>query len=274
MENESAGSRARACLLPLGDTAWTVEFGDVIDPAVHARVLGLAGALAQARGAGRSDVRDAHEAYDAHGREFAAIVDVVPTFRSLTVHYDPLRCDGERLGESLLQLAATAGDAGAQGRQWQIPVCFAEEFAPDLNELAQHAGLEPQAAISLMTCTEFRVYLIGFMPGFPYMGGLPAALQMPRLSSPRKAVPERSLAVAGAMCAVYPWESPGGWRLIGRTPVPMFAAADADPALLASGDRVRWQAIDRATYLEMEIAFRNGSLDRRSLLVTAAVEGP
>ena len=119
MENESAGSRARACLLPLGDTAWTVEFGDAIDPAVHARVLGLAGALAQARRAGSSNVCDAHEAYDAHGREFAAIVDVVPTFRSLTVHYDPLRCDGERLGESLLQLAATAGDAGAQGRQWQ-----------------------------------------------------------------------------------------------------------------------------------------------------------
>ena len=271
MENESAGSRARACLLPLGDTAWTVEFGDAIDPAVHARVLGLAGALAQARRAGSSNVRDAHDAY---GREFAAIVDVVPTFRSLTVHYDPLRCNGERLGESLLDLAATAGDAGAQGRQWQIPVCFAEEFASDLNELAQHAGLEPQAAVSLMTSTEFRVYLIGFMPGFPYMGGLPAALQMPRLSSPRKAVPERSLAVAGAMCAVYPWESPGGWRLIGRTPVPMFAAADADPALLASGDRVRWQSIDRATYLEMETAFRNGSLDRRSLLVTAAVEGP
>ncbi len=256
MANESAGSHAPVRLLPLGDTAWTLEFGDTIDPAVHARVLGLTGALAEARRASGAS-------------EFAAIVDVVPAFRSLTVHYDPRRCAGDRLGELLLQLAATAGEAGVQGRQWQIPVCFAEEFAPDLNELARLADLEPQAAIGLMTCTEFRVYMIGFMPGFPYMGGLPAALQKPRLAVPRKAVPERSLAVAGEMCAVYPWESPGGWRLIGRTPVQMFSAADTEPALLAAGDRVRWQAIDRATYLEMETAFRKGALDRRGLLVAA-----
>jgi KipI family sensor histidine kinase inhibitor len=106
------------------------------------------------------------------------------------------------------------------------------------------------------------------MPGFPYMGGLPAQLEMPRLSSPRKAVPARSLAIAGAMCAVYPWESPGGWRLLGRTPVPMFSATDAEsPALLASGDRVRWQAIDRAAYLEIEAAAAAGTFDRRRLLL-------
>ena len=106
------------------------------------------------------------------------------------------------------------------------------------------------------------------MPGFPYMGGLPSRLHMPRLASPRKAVPERSLAVAGEMCAVYPWESPGGWRLLGRTPVPMFSAADPVPALLASGDRVRWRAVDRARYLEIEAAAKAGALDRSSLLMS------
>ena len=245
-------------LLPVGDAAWTVEFGDTIDPAIHARVLGLAGAIERQR---RESGMEATET-------LGAVVDVVPTFRSLTVYFDPLRGDGLRLGETLLQLASTAESKAAVGRRWRIPVCFDEEYAPDLDDLAQSKGLARDAVIALMTATEFQVYLIGFMPGFPYMGGLPAALQMPRLSSPRKAVPERSLAVANDMCAVYPWESPGGWRLLGRTPVPMFSAADtSSPSLLASGDRVFWQAIDAGTFREMEALARAGKLDRDSLLL-------
>ena len=251
LNSNETGGAAQARLLLLGDTAWTVEFGSTIDPVLHARVLGLAETIDKAR----SDAL------------FSAIVDVVPTFRSLTVHYDPLRCDGQRLGAALLQLAETSGAKEAVGRQWRLPVCFDDEFAPDLAELAQIKGLTREAVIDLLTTVEFRVYMVGFMPGFPYMGGLPAELQMPRLASPRKAVPERSLAVAGEMCAVYPWESPGGWRLLGRTPVPMFSAADPVPALLASGDRVRWRAIDRATYLEMVAAAKAGALDRSRLLL-------
>ena len=260
MSDAGAAQERPVRLLALGDTAWTVEFGEVIDPVLHGRVLGLASALEAQR-----------EALTTRGRAaespFAAVVDVVPTFRSLTVHYDPLRCDGPRLGEELLLLAHSTGSAGARGRQWRIPVCFDDDCAPDLADLAQSKGMAREAVIALMTRTEFQVYMIGFMPGFPYMGGLPAELQMPRLSSPRKAVPERSLAVAGEMCAVYPWESPGGWRLLGRTPVPMFAAGDSQPALLASGDRVRWQAIDRTTYCALERAGQTGTLDRRTLLI-------
>ena len=248
-----AGEKVR--LLALGDTAWTVEFGDRIDPQLHARVLGLAAAVADAQNGPSAG-------------EFGAIVDVVPTFRSLTVHFDPYRVDGEQLGEALLRLAGTSGEAAAQGRLWRIPVCFDEEFAPDLDALATAKGLTREAVIALMTEATFQVYMIGFMPGFPYMGGLPAVLEVPRLSSPRKAVPARSLAIAGAMCAVYPWESPGGWRLLGRTPVPMFSAAEADsPSLLASGDRVRWQPIARSMYLEIEAAASAGTFDRSSLLV-------
>ncbi|WP_319244253.1 5-oxoprolinase subunit PxpB [uncultured Propionivibrio sp.] len=239
-------------LLPLGDTAWTVEFGDRIDPALHARVIGLLDALETARGRG----------------ECAAIVDVVPTYRSLTVHYDPARGDGAALGRMLVSLAQAAGAVRREGRRWCIPVCFDDDLAPDLNELAAAKGLTPAAVIEKMTSTSFEVYMIGFMPGFPYMGGLPAELEMPRLASPRKAVPARSLAVAGSMCAVYPWESPGGWRLLGRTPMPMFSAADeAAPSLLASGDRVMWRAIDRAEFDAMEAAAQRGEIARDSLLV-------
>ena len=254
-------------LLPLGDAAWTVEFGERIDPALHARVLGLADALAQARATGEGSVDESGFA-----AQLCGIVDVVPTFRSLTVYYNPLQSDGQRLGQQLIRLAETTGTASHAGRRWKIPVCFDDEYAPDLDELAQGKGLSREAVILLMTEATFQVYMIGFMPGFPYMGGLPAVLEVPRLSSPRKAVPARSLAIAGAMCAVYPWESPGGWRLLGRTPVPMFCAADSEsPSLLASGDRVCWQAIDRPTYREMETAAAAGALDRSALLVTPGV---
>ncbi len=262
METASDEQDGTVRLLALGDTAWTVEFGDRIDQALHARVLGLTGALEHARNSETAG----EGCIDNSG--LAGIVDVVPTFRSLTVHYNPLISDAGRLGEALLRLAESAGTASKQGRHWRIPVCFDDEFAPDLNDLAAAKGLSRDAVISIMSKATFQVYMIGFMPGFPYMGGLPAVLEMPRLTSPRKAVPARSLAIAGAMCAVYPWESPGGWRLLGRTPVPMFSATNAEaPSLLASGDRVVWQAIDRATYLELEAAGQAGSLDRNSLLL-------
>lgn len=243
-------------LLPLGDAAWTIEFGDTIDPALHARVLGLAAALERERASTATT-------------DFSAVVDVVPTFRSLTVHYDSLAADGERLGEGLMRLAESAGTASNAGRHWRLPVCFDDEFAPDLNDLAQAKGMSREAVIALMCETTFQVYMIGFMPGFPYMGGLPSILEAPRLASPRKAVPARSLAIAGAMCAVYPWESPGGWRLLGRTPIPMFSASETDsPSLLASGDRVRWQAVDRSAFQKMEAEALAGGLDRNVFLVS------
>ncbi|MEI7613096.1 MAG: 5-oxoprolinase subunit PxpB [Betaproteobacteria bacterium] len=251
----TSGSLVPVNLLPVGDAAWTVEFGDRIDPVLHARVLGLAAALEKEQKAEGST-------------DYSGVVDVVPTFRSLTVHFNPLITDGERLGESLARLAESAGTASTQGRHWRIPVCFDDEYALDLNDLAESKGMSRESVISLMTETTFQVYMIGFMPGFPYMGGLPSVLEAPRLASPRKAVPARSLAVAGAMCAVYPWESPGGWRLLGRTPVPMFSASESDsPSLLASGDRVRWQAVDRSVFLQMEADALAGHLDRKALLI-------
>lgn len=275
-------------LLALGDTAWTVEFGQRIDPALHARVLRLAAAVARRRQQERSVVgrtkqaaETAAVAYVARASAppaagFAAIVDIVPTYRSLTIHYDPLRCDGERLGDMLEQMgeAVLDGDIGASpaladgygGRRWRLPVCFDDDLSPDLHEVAQAKGLSVDDVIALMTDARFQVYMLGFMPGFPYMGGLPEALAMPRVTPPRKAVPPRSLAVTGGMCAFYPWQSPGGWRLIGRTPVPLFDAADSDaPSLLAAGDQVRLYAIDRALYEEIEADVAGGVFERHTL---------
>lgn len=255
MEAVSPPSPFAVRLLSMGDSAWTVEFGDCIDPQLHAQVLGFLDALEVARQDNKNVAL------------FSGIVDIVPTFRSLTVHYDPLKSDTEKLGEALVRIARSAGSVNKVGRHWCLPVCFEEGFSLDLDDLAKAKGMRIEDVITLLTEATFQVYMIGFMPGFPYMGGLPQVLEMPRLSNPRKALPARSFGIAGSMCAVYPWESPGGWRILGRTPLSMFSVAEKEsPSLLNSGDRVRLQAIDAQTYYHMEADLAAGKLTRQNFI--------
>ena len=236
-------------LRPLGDASWIVEFGSRIDEATHERVMGFAQALAAARARG----------------EWPGIVECVPAYTTLALHFDD-RGDADAASEAadaLLQLARAAAPQRRPGRRWRLPVCFEAEFAPDLQQLAQACSLTPAQAIALLTGTAFRVYMLGFQPGFPYLGGLPAALERPRRATPRTAVPERSVAVAGRMCAVYPWRSPGGWHLVGRTPLRLFDAADAaDPAWLHPGDELHWMAVDRAHFDALERRSAAGAMTR------------
>ncbi len=229
-------------LLAVGDSAWTVEFGSAIDPAINARVMGLHERVAQLR---TSDPL------------LASVTDLVPTFRSLTVHFDPWTGDAGALGQRLLDCARQGAAAPSRGRQWLLPVCFDEDFAPDLVRVCELRQRTRAEVIDQLLGATFRVYMLGFQPGFPYMGGLPPALATPRLPSPRQKVPAQSVAIALDMCSVYPWESPGGWNLLGRTPVVLFDPAQTDqPAMLAAGDEVRWTAVDRASHdrLASEIA--------------------
>lgn len=221
-------------LLPLGDSAWTVELGSSIDDRIHARVMGLSALIARQR--------YTHPL-------LARLTDVVPTFRSLTVYFDPLNTDAPALGAHLLALAQQEQDVVLVGRSWALPVCFDDDFAPDLPRLCDAKGLTRTAVIEQFLSARLRVYLLGFQPGFAYLGGLPPALAMPRLAAPRARVPARSVATAGELCGIYPWDSPGGWNLLGRTPVQLFDPSQADqPALLSAGDEVRWTAVDRRTH--------------------------
>jgi KipI family sensor histidine kinase inhibitor len=239
-------------LLALGDAAWTVEFGQIINADINARVMGLADKI--------SSIRKANPL-------IAAVTDVVPTFRSLTVHFNPQEAEADVLGAQLLALANEGNQQAQEGRHWLLPVCFDSAFAPDLPRLAEAKAMSEAAVIERLLATEFRVYMIGFLPGFPYMGGLPPELAMPRLASPRQRVPAQSLAVAGEMCAVYPWESPGGWNLLGRTPVQLFDLRHvSQPAMLAAGDWVRWHAVDVAEYERLLTKCQNGQLARETFL--------
>lgn len=241
-------------LLPLGDLAWIVEFGAAIDEVTHARVMGFAQLLEEGRAAGL----------------WPQVVEWVPAYTTVTVFFAgddaAEHSAASEAAPALLAAARGAAPLTRPGRRWRLPVCFDAEFAPDLEDLAHARGLAPDEVCRSMTQTAFRVYMLGFQPGFPYMGGLPAALEMPRRKVPRTDVPARSVAVAGRMCAVYPWRSPGGWHLLGRTPLALFDRRLGDPAWLHPGDEVHWLSIDRARFDALQAEADAGSLRREEWL--------
>lgn len=242
-------------LLSLGDSAWTVEFGHTIEAATNARVMGLADRVESAR---QGDPL------------MAAVTDVVPTFRSLTVHFDPWTGDASALGQLLLSMAQRGSQAESTGRQWLLPVCFDDDFAPDLARVCELRQLTRDKVVDKLLGATLRVYMLGFQPGFPYMGGLPPALVTPRLPSPRQKVPAQSVAIALDLCSVYPWESPGGWNLLGRTPVVLFDPARVEqPAMLAAGDEVRWTPVNRSTHDQLAADIARG-LPREGFLLKDA----
>ena len=232
-------------LLDAGDGAVTIEFGDQITSQLVGRVAALDKLLQAARERG----------------ELAGVVETMPTFRSLTVLYDPLQSSRAALDPVLTALASQSEAAPtANGRRWRLPVCYGGEFGADLADVASATGLSPDAVVQLHADTELSVYMIGFMPGFPFMGDLPSALDMPRRREPRLREPAGSVAITGSLTAIYPWQSPGGWQLIGRCPVPLFDAAAATPSLLAPGDTVRFEAITAQRLAELEAAITAGEL--------------
>ena len=223
--------------LDVGDTAVTVEFGDGIDPDLLAAVATFDRSVQSAMAAG----------------QLPGVVETVPTFRSLTLIYDPLQTRRAEIDPVLVSLLAQpVGAATLSGRRWQLPVCYDSEFGPDLESMAEATGLSPNELIGLHAENPYSVYMLGFLPGFPFMGDLPEQLSLPRRPEPRLRVPAGSVATAGRLTAIYPWESPGGWHLLGRCPVPLFSAEWPAAALLLPGDRVGFQAVDRLEFERLE----------------------
>ena len=226
--------RVPARFAPLGEQGLVVELGDRIDPALNARVHRLARAI-------RDEL--AGEA-----------LEVVPSYRSLLVLFDPLRTERAWLARRVRALLDALEEelAAPPGRLVEIPVCYGGEHGPDLAAIASRAGLSVEEAVALHSSTEYLVHMLGFMPGFPYLGGMPERLATPRLAEPRARVPAGSVGIAGGQSGIYPVASPGGWRLVGRTPLRLFTPVLPRPFLLAPGDRVRFVPIADAAYGELE----------------------
>lgn len=175
--------------------------------------------------------------------------ELVPALRSITLLFDPQQADPESWRDRLLALAEDGPDQSLGDRIREIPVCFDGDFSPDLSNLAANTGTDGRTFIDRFLAAPVQVLMLGFLPGFAYLGSLPSHCQAPRLATPRAKMPAGSVAIAGSQCAVYPWESPGGWNLIGRTPIRLFNKADPTaPVWLRPGDRIAWRRIDRATF--------------------------
>lgn len=212
-----------------GDTSVTVEFGNEISTEINAKIRAFNIALQQSK--------------------IPGIVETVPTYRSLAVHYDP---EAILYGPLVKKLKGLLGQLDSiqipPSDVLEIPVLYGGEEGPDLEFVAQHAGKTVQEVIDIHTSTEYLIYMLGFTPGFTYLGGMSEEIATPRLKTPRVLIPGGSVGIAGAQTGVYPIDSPGGWQLIGRTPVRMYDPDRATPILPEAGQYIKFYAIDKAEY--------------------------
>lgn len=225
-------TRSTASVLPFGDQGLVVEFEDELSTVVNGRARALARSLAGGPG----------------------VVETVPTFRAVLIVVDPLAADRDHLAEVADRLARELpADVAGSGRVIELPVVYGSEHGPDLEDVARAHAMSPQDVIDLHSGHEYLVFMLGFSPGFPYMGTLPPPLHTPRLPTPRTRVPPGSVGIADVLTGVYPLASPGGWRIIGRTPQLIYDPREADPFLLRPGDRVRFVPARTATFPEVPL---------------------
>ena len=211
-------------ITPLGDSAILVQVGTEITEETFQRVSALAGCL---------------ETWPVPG-----LVEFVPAFTTVTVYYDLVKASYAQVVAHLEQLLdALPLEGSDKAKVVEIPVCYGGEHGPDLEEVARHNGLTADEVIAQHSGGEYLVYMIGFAPGFPYLGGMSARIAMPRRSSPRMQIPAGSVGIAGMQTGVYPIETPGGWQLIGRTPLALFRPGENPPSLLQAGNQVRFRPI-------------------------------
>jgi inhibitor of KinA len=227
-------------VLPAGDTALVVEFGDTIDRRLSTLVLALARRLNEVR--------------------LDGIVETVPTFRSLMVHYDPLVLPAASLIARIDELMQGLQITEEAGRLWRLPTCYDTRLAPDLDDVAARTGLTPAQVVERHSAVTYHVYMLGFLPGLAYLGDLPAELALPRREIPRPKVPAGSLTIAMKMTCIVPLETPSGWHLIGRSPVPFLEQRPRPTALLAPGDKVTFAPVSLREYEELSAKAAAGTL--------------
>ena len=221
-------------LLLCGDSALVVEFGNSIDPELNRRVLAFDALVAQ--------------------EQVAGIRETVPTYRSLLVHYDPTVIGFAELGAKLMEYATRKGLPSRKGRRWRVPVVYGGEFGIDLEAVAERAGLTAEEVVARHSGADYRVYMLGFLPGFTYLGGLDPKLATPRRQEPRLEAPAGMIAIGGIQTGIQCIAAPSGWNILGRTPVRTYHPHREPIFLIEPGDHVtffplparEWDALDRA----------------------------
>ena len=219
-------------ILPTGDRALTVEFGNEIDEKINARLMGFIRGLSEQRVKG--------------------IEEFVPSFRSVLIHYNPAVLSYDKMSGIVKKAAeAPVSEETHKKRIVTVPVCYDQRYGPDIEDVAKHAGLSVEEVISIHTAKPYLVYMLGFQPGFPYLGGLDKRICCPRLETPRVRLEAGSVGIGGEQTGLYPMESPGGWRIIGVTPVRCYNPEKEKPIPYMAGDHIRFKAISREEFDEL-----------------------
>jgi inhibitor of KinA len=218
-----------ARIVPAGDAAWLVELPERIDPVVNARAIDIASRVTRAR--------------------LPFVLDVVVGYRSVMVYVDPMADGADTIDGRLRSiLGEPAEETLSSGASVEVPVCYDSAFGPDLPDVADYARCDVAEVIARHLAVEYRVFVIGFVPGFAYMAPVDPRIAAPRRSSPRVKVPRGSVAIAAGQTGIYPAETPGGWNVIGRTPMRPYAPDRSEPFLFRAGDRVRFKRISESEY--------------------------
>jgi KipI family sensor histidine kinase inhibitor len=227
-----------ARILACGDSALTVELGSTIDAATHDRVIALEAILARAG---------------------PPVVETVPSYCSLLVHYDAAAVTFSELSARIRSLSEQLPAARTEGRLWEFPVVYGGQFGIDLQAVAYRHGMSAEEVVARHSRATYRVYMIGFVPGFSYLGGLDPALATPRLDTPRRATPAGSISIGGMQAAVGSLPAPSGWHLVGRTPARTFMAGRDPVCLLAPGDHVTFRPIEPDGWQPLALAAQTGA---------------
>ncbi|MCR5301212.1 MAG: 5-oxoprolinase subunit PxpB [Lachnospiraceae bacterium] len=219
-------------ILPTGDRALTVELGNEIDEHINARLMGLIKILSAER--------------------IKGIEEFVPSFCSVLIHYNPAILSYTKMTEIVNRAIATPVQEGARHKRVvKIPVCYGGQFGPDIEDVAEHAGISVEEVIKIHTSEPYLVYMLGFQPGFPYLGGLDERIYTPRLETPRIRLEAGSVGIGGAQTGLYPMESPGGWRIIGVTPVRCYNPDKDVPIPYMAGDHIKFESITKEEFEEL-----------------------
>ena len=227
-----------AAFLPVGDTGVTVEFGRTVDPEIHAKVMALDAAL----------IVD----------PIPGVIEASPTYRSLFLQYDPTIIGWDDLRAALTARMSLESGQAVAAKRWIAPAVFAPEFGEDLAMVAEVKGMSQARLVEIFCAALYRVYMVGFVPGFTYLGGLPEALHLSRRVNPRLVVPAGSVSIGGVQAGMCPIDMPSGWHLLGKTPIRLFDLTRDQPCIFAPGDLVRFEAIDPAAFASLSARAASG----------------
>ena len=229
-------------ILPTGDRALTVELGNEIDEHINARLMGLIQTLSDER--------------------IKGIEEYVPSFRAVLIHYNPAVISYEKMvGLVNRALSVPFHEMTHHRRCVNVPVCYDRQYGPDIDDVAKHAGISVEEVIKIHTSKPYLVYMLGFQPGFPYLGGLDERIHTPRLETPRVKLEAGSVGIGGAQTGIYPMESPGGWRIIGVTPVRCYNPDKDRPIPYKAGDHIRFVPVSKEEFASLREADLRGEYD-------------